>query len=480
MYYWLKNRYNAYCSLDVVLIFWGLVLFFATVIVSGTASASATASVSEAVSAPATALVSETVSASSEASVSVIPSFFQTASVSATASASEKSSASLSSPATSFSELVPAALIKGPSNGSSAIIVEKDTQTLRVYTFFSSDDKYRKVFESPCSTGEAYGRKKIEGDKKTPEGVYFIKDVFEDRYLSPIYGKRAFTTDYPNLMDIMFGRTGSAIWIHGTNKILKAMDSNGCVAMNNDDVVNLDKFIETDMTPVIITGTIEYAYLHTVETERDSLFKFLVQWLKVLNSGTLNDFKLYYGLDREPDIGWWEEWERNRKNPLLQGDVSLSSEIPVNKNAFGQATAALGDVHGDKSSFFVDASNVGIYRQNEQLVILFDLLARSTINPRDFVFVGKRKFFLQPNKGMDKKDIYRSIAFETNFNNSTTPAMDKDLDGELNVQFVKKQFPGSGEQILYRIVGDEFQFVSVKCKPGQYPLTAAASFFRNR
>ena len=110
----------------------------------------------------------------------------------------------------------------------SAILVEKKSQTLFLYS--AKEGHLLLEFQAACSTGEVFGRKQKSGDRKTPEGIYFLLDEYKDKYLSPIYGKKAFPTDYPNLLDKKAGRNGSAIWIHGTNKKLKPMDSNGCVA----------------------------------------------------------------------------------------------------------------------------------------------------------------------------------------------------------------------------------------------------------
>ena len=87
-----------------------------------------------------------------------------------------------------------------------AIVVEKKTQTLYVYE--AQADGIRLVSKYPCSTGEVAGPKAKAGDKKTPEGVYFLKDEYEDRYLTPVYGKKAFPSDYPNFLDLRQGQTG--------------------------------------------------------------------------------------------------------------------------------------------------------------------------------------------------------------------------------------------------------------------------------
>lgn len=142
----------------------------------------------------------------------------------------------------SLAKLIPDSLISlGSEDGRAcAILVEKDSQSLMVY---EHKDTFSLKHEFPCSTGEVAGKKQNSGDRKTPEGVYFLTKAFEKRYLSVTYGNRAFVMDYPNLLDRKFGRGGYNIWLHGSNKPIKSRDSNGCVVMANDDLEMLARCI---------------------------------------------------------------------------------------------------------------------------------------------------------------------------------------------------------------------------------------------
>ena len=62
----------------------------------------------------------------------------------------------------------PDAIIELPEN-ENAIIVEKKTQTLFLYTFKDSDSDLLVDFMTSCSTGENEGVKQKAGDKKTPK-----------------------------------------------------------------------------------------------------------------------------------------------------------------------------------------------------------------------------------------------------------------------------------------------------------------------
>jgi hypothetical protein len=147
------------------------------------------------------------------------------------------------------------------------ILVEKNMQRLSVLEY---DTELRVVAEYPSSTGENSGIKKISGDAKTPEGIYFITQVFKDDEIT-IFGDKAFHLDYPNFFDQQAGRNGDGIYIHGTNKDLKPNSTNGCVTLENNDLDNLEKYLNQVVTPVVIVSELDQINLSKVQllTEND-------------------------------------------------------------------------------------------------------------------------------------------------------------------------------------------------------------------
>jgi hypothetical protein len=130
--------------------------------------------------------------------------------------------------------LVPASLLKWPEKASGyVILVDKSAQQVLVY---QRDNLFAPVRVFPCSTGENDGPKIKRNDRRTPQGIYFFTHSYEDSELAPIYGVRAFAIDYPSPLDKMEGKDGYGIWIHGTNKPLKPYDTNGCIALDNEDI----------------------------------------------------------------------------------------------------------------------------------------------------------------------------------------------------------------------------------------------------
>ena len=133
-----------------------------------------------------------------------------------------------------------------------------------------------------CATGQAAGDKEVEGDLKTPEGVYFTTGKRTGLKDYELYGKMAFPLDFPNPVDRIKGKTGYGIWIHGRGKKLVPMDTKGCVALVNDDISYLDETIKPG-APVIIGQNVSWNNSGEVQSadsrELESLvYKWVSDW----------------------------------------------------------------------------------------------------------------------------------------------------------------------------------------------------------
>ena len=190
------------------------------------------------------------------------------------------------------------------------ILIEKATQQLFLYAY---GGKFRKLYRMNCSTGKVSGDKLLSGDMKTPEGVYFFTKQFPKKDLAPRYGTRAYPTDYPNFLDRTVGRKGYSIWLHGTNKPLKARDSNGCIALENSDIDKLAKYITINRTPIIIVDKLSYRPLESQNKVAKSISSFISQWNRALENGTYHEYLKFYDTEYLPDISWWPDWSKARK-----------------------------------------------------------------------------------------------------------------------------------------------------------------------
>jgi murein L,D-transpeptidase YafK len=100
------------------------------------------------------------------------------------------------------------------------------------------------------------GDKISEGDRKTPEGIYFVEGFVPKSQLVPnLHGPAGAALNYPNPVDRINTQTGSGIWIHGVDsekRLDKRFDTRGCVAMGNSEVLELMKWIKPKHTVVVV------------------------------------------------------------------------------------------------------------------------------------------------------------------------------------------------------------------------------------
>ncbi len=214
---------------------------------------------------------------------------------------------------------IPSVLIHSDDdNGRNTIlIVDKQRQTAALWT---RDSQWRRAGQWPCSTGKKSGRKEIEGDLKTPEGIYFVTRQVSGRYLSETYGTRALPLNYPNWPDRMAGRGGTAIWLHGTNKPLKPQDSNGCIVFSNKSINQLSRWIEPRRTPVILVDTQDWHAQEAAESKARTILPIITRWKRALLGGSYQRLKQWYAPGAAPSMAWWHRWCRLRnKNALARG-----------------------------------------------------------------------------------------------------------------------------------------------------------------
>ncbi len=117
-----------------------------------------------------------------------------------------------------------------------------------------SDWKVIKQFEIAIGGGLA-GPKVFAGDRRTPEGLYFILLKKDKSELTSIYGPLAYVLNYPNSIDVKEGRTGQGIWIHGTLGDADPVSTKGCLSLANKNIVELLSYLEDGKgTPVLIVN----------------------------------------------------------------------------------------------------------------------------------------------------------------------------------------------------------------------------------
>jgi len=223
----------------------------------------------------------------------------------------------------SGSEL-PANFIISPQAGSHhVILVDKSSQRLFIYEF---DGNYKLVATFACATGENMGDKRISGDRKTPEGIYFFTKAVGEEHLSPTYGARAFPLNYPNLFDLHNDKGGNNIWVHGTNEEFKPRSTNGCIVLDNSDVVQLDAYIKLWDTPIIIEENLRYEDEESLSRLGRLLLGKVDGWSRAWSQKDLNRYLAFYTADfrwRNLNLEGW----RKRKAFLNQRYKKISVQF---------------------------------------------------------------------------------------------------------------------------------------------------------
>lgn len=174
-----------------------------------------------------------------------------------------------------------------------AILVEKKSQKMYIYKGGMKEP----LMVFTITTGKNNGDKIYEGDEKTPLGIYFFNKILERKKLLPMYGIKAFVTNYPNPFDRYENKDGSGIWLHGTEdpfKPLTPFSTKGCVAMRNSDLIKVSPLITLEKTPLINTEEIKFIKYEKTLIDRDFFTNLLNSWKKGWESRDINQYIKYY------------------------------------------------------------------------------------------------------------------------------------------------------------------------------------------
>lgn len=179
--------------------------------------------------------------------------------------------------------------------------------------------------------------KQVEGDKRTPLGVYYITSSLNPNSLPDLYGVGALPINYPNPLDIQRGKTGSGIWLHGTpsEQFVRAPQaSDGCVVLANPDLERLLDTVQVRTTPVVISPELRWVHPEALNNERQRFEASLQAWRDAKAQGNLQRLQAFYsGKFRHQgrDLAtWWSRVEQEMQTArgrAVQGlelkDVSM-------------------------------------------------------------------------------------------------------------------------------------------------------------
>jgi murein L,D-transpeptidase YafK len=189
---------------------------------------------------------------------------------------------------------LPAYIIELPDSVADVYVANTGASTFLRYT--NDSGTIRLAGEGYMSIGENGVGKERAWDRRTPLGIYFVVDQLDTTRMHEKYGIAAFPLDYPNELDRQNRRTGDGIWVHGVQPgpdQRPAFDTDGCIALPNEDLgFLLDKLVPLT-TPVIVTREEAYAEPEEIESRRAALNQAVAAWRGSIEAG---DFHTYLSL----------------------------------------------------------------------------------------------------------------------------------------------------------------------------------------
>ena len=212
---------------------------------------------------------------------------------------------------------VPAQFLSLSTKNKHAIAI--DTTRARLYLFENTAEGLKLLGDYYISVGKSGIEKTIEGDLRTPLGVYFVTSNLNPKSLKDFYGSGALPINYPNQLDIKRGKTGGGIWLHGTprNQFARApRATDGCVVLANPDLERIIRTVQIRSTPVVIAQNIKWVAPQSLTQDGVAFEGVLKAWLEDKSSGDMTRLLRWYTPEFTSNGKSLAEW-----TPILQAEV---------------------------------------------------------------------------------------------------------------------------------------------------------------
>ena len=221
---------------------------------------------------------------------------------------------------------VPAYVLQLPAQVATVLIAE--TSNAALHRIVNGGDGVKYVDERYMSIGQNGVGKQRAWDRRTPLGIYFIAEQLDTTRLHERYGPTAFPLDYPNVWDRRNGRAGDGIWIHGVTEgggRRPPLDTDGCIALPNDELLALEKELLPIVTPVIFAKEMRWVSPASLAVLRKDLNDALDAWATSILDGDLHGYLSAYAEDFEYRGMSRDEWSRYRVETFAAAVVDAVS-----------------------------------------------------------------------------------------------------------------------------------------------------------
>jgi L,D-transpeptidase YnhG len=196
-----------------------------------------------------------------------------------------------------------------------------DASRSRLYLFENTATGIKLVADYYISVGKSGIEKSVEGDLRTPVGVYFITSNLNPKSLRDFYGSGALPINYPNQLDVKRGKTGSGIWLHGTPpaQFSRApLSTDGCVVLANPDLERIIRTVEVRSTPVVIAHSLKWVAPQSLSADSKSFENVLQGWHSAKTSGDMAKLTAWYATDFTSYGKTLAEWTPSLQTELKQ------------------------------------------------------------------------------------------------------------------------------------------------------------------
>jgi murein L,D-transpeptidase YafK len=174
-------------------------------------------------------------------------------------------------------------------------------QASRLYVYQNDQGQAKLVSDYYLTIGSEGFGKRVEGDNKTPVGVYRVTRFIDPATLPDLYGSGAFPINYPNKLDRAKQRTGYGIWLHGTpsNTYARApWASEGCFVLSNEDFEHIQQYIDADkQTPVVLADRVDWITEQQLVTQRAEYLAVIEAWRQSWESLDTPAYLNFYARD---------------------------------------------------------------------------------------------------------------------------------------------------------------------------------------
>lgn len=179
-------------------------------------------------------------------------------------------------------------------------VIAVDASRSRLYLFENSPSGPRLLRDYYVSVGKAGVSKAIEGDQRTPLGVYYVTGLLNRKTLGDFYGSGALPINYPNMLDLRRSKSGRGIWLHGTpsSQFARAPQAtDGCLVISNPDLHHLSSTVEVQTTPIVVAPKLTWVSPASLEPVKGNFETVLQEWRTAKSRGDWAQVQGFYASD---------------------------------------------------------------------------------------------------------------------------------------------------------------------------------------